>query len=171
MVDRSPARAGRSRKEVCEGLARRAFVFVSRRRKNFSEKYNRSAMENAHQLQCKALRRLEKIRRRKNNGEQWKKQCAERWKRSGIRARADASPGHLDTAHKQSPAALRRRAHASETRISAIAHSSAGCTLKRAPVIPECSHEACDTRSYATGLCLCRRALASAVRKLTFSPA
>jgi hypothetical protein len=30
-------------------------------------------MENARQLQCKALRRLGKIRRRKNNGKQWKK--------------------------------------------------------------------------------------------------
>src|SRR5690242_4038644 len=103
MVDRSPARAGRSRKEVCEGLARRAFVFVSRRRKNFSEKYNRSAMENAHQLQCKALRRLEKIRRRKNDGEQWKKQCAEQWKQSEIRAHPDASPGDIDTHKNKRP--------------------------------------------------------------------
>jgi hypothetical protein len=38
--------------------------------KNFSEKYNRFTMENARQLQCKALRRLQKIRRRKNNGKQ-----------------------------------------------------------------------------------------------------
>jgi hypothetical protein len=29
-------------------------------------------MENARQLQCKALRRREKSRRRRNNGEQWK---------------------------------------------------------------------------------------------------
>jgi hypothetical protein len=48
-------------------------------------------MENARQLQCKALRRLQKIRRRNNNGEQWKKQCAERWKQWGTRARADAA--------------------------------------------------------------------------------
>jgi hypothetical protein len=54
-------------------------------------------MENARQLQCKALRRLEKIRRRKNNGEQWKKQCAEQWKqsedgsaRTTVRREADA---------------------------------------------------------------------------------
>jgi hypothetical protein len=29
-------------------------------------------MENARQLQCKPLQGLEKIRRRKNNGKQWK---------------------------------------------------------------------------------------------------
>jgi len=50
--------------------------------KNFPEKYSRSAMENASRLQCKALRRLEKIRRRKNSGEQWKKQCAEQSEQS-----------------------------------------------------------------------------------------
>jgi hypothetical protein len=38
---------------------------------------------------------------------------------------------------KQSPAAERRRAHTSKTRISAIAHRSAERTLKSAPVIPE----------------------------------
>src|ERR1700746_4127228 len=70
------------------------------------------------------------------NGEQWKKQCAEQWKQSEIRARADVSPGHIDTPQKQSPAAERRRAHTSETRISAIAHPSAESTLKSAPVIP-----------------------------------
>jgi hypothetical protein len=58
-------------------------------KKSFWEKYNRSAMENTRQLQCKALRELEKSRRRNNNGEQWKKQCAEQWKQSEIRARAD----------------------------------------------------------------------------------
>src|ERR1700693_2213922 len=36
------------------------------------QKYNRSAMENWRQLQCKSLREQEKFRRRKNNGEQWK---------------------------------------------------------------------------------------------------
>jgi hypothetical protein len=46
-------------------------------------------MENARQLQCKALRRREKSRGAKNNGEQWKKQCTEQWKQSEIRARAD----------------------------------------------------------------------------------
>jgi hypothetical protein len=50
---------------------------------NFPEKYNRSAMENARQLQCKALCELEKSRRRKNNCEQWKKQCAEQSKTVG----------------------------------------------------------------------------------------
>jgi hypothetical protein len=35
---------------------------------SFREKYNRSTMENARQLQCKALRRLQKIRRHNNNG-------------------------------------------------------------------------------------------------------
>jgi hypothetical protein len=55
---------------------------------------------------------------------------------SEIRARADASPGHIDTPQTQSPAAERRRAHTSKTRISAIAHSSAERTLKSAPVIP-----------------------------------
>jgi hypothetical protein len=49
--------------------------FPSLRRRNFfPEKYNRSTMENARQLQCKPLQGLEKIRRRKNNGEQWKEQ-------------------------------------------------------------------------------------------------
>jgi hypothetical protein len=42
-------------------------------------------MENTRQLQCKALRRLQKIRRRRNNGEQWKKQCALQWKQSEIK--------------------------------------------------------------------------------------
>src|ERR1700686_4717987 len=88
------------------------------------------------ELQCKALRRREKSRRRRNNGEQWKKQCAEQWKQSEIRARADASPGHIDTLQKQSPAAERRRATTSKTKISAIAHKSAECTLKSAPAIP-----------------------------------
>src|SRR5690242_4263908 len=71
--------------------------------------------------------------------EQWitgKKQGAEQWKQAEIRARADASPGHIGTPQKQSPAAERRRAHTSETRISAIAHPSAERTLKSAPVIP-----------------------------------
>jgi len=45
-------------------------------------------MENVRQLQCKALRRLQKIHRRKNSGEQWKKQCAERSEQSEIRASA-----------------------------------------------------------------------------------
>jgi hypothetical protein len=103
----------------------RANASVQKRRKNFPEKYNRFTMENARQLQCKALSELEKSRRRKNNGKQWKKQCAEQWKRSEIRARPDASPGHIDTPQKQSPAAERRRAHTSKTRISAIAHPSA----------------------------------------------
>jgi hypothetical protein len=57
-----------------------------------SAKYNRSAMENARQLQCKALRRRQKSRRRSNNGKtmekQWKKQCAEQWKQSEIWAHA-----------------------------------------------------------------------------------
>jgi hypothetical protein len=39
-------------------------------------------MGNATDLQCKALRRREKSRGAKNNGEQWKKQCAEQWKQS-----------------------------------------------------------------------------------------
>jgi len=43
-----------------------------KRPKIFREKYNRFTTENAPQLQCKALRRLQKIRRRNNNGEQWK---------------------------------------------------------------------------------------------------
>jgi len=56
------------------------------RTKNFREKYNRSTMENARQLQCKALRGREKIRRRRNNGKQWKKQCAKQSEQSDIRA-------------------------------------------------------------------------------------
>src|SRR4029077_14931988 len=35
-------------------------------------KYNRFTMGKRRELQCKALRRREKSRRRKNNGEQWK---------------------------------------------------------------------------------------------------
>src|SRR4029077_6617196 len=93
-------------------------------------------MGNERQLQCKALRRREKSRRRGNNEEQWKEQCAEQWKQSEIRARADVSAGHIDTPKKKPPAAERRRAHTSKTRISAIAHPSAERTLKSAPVIP-----------------------------------
>jgi len=40
-------------------------------------------MENAHQLQCKALRGLKKSRRRENNGEDSGKQCAEQSKTAG----------------------------------------------------------------------------------------
>jgi hypothetical protein len=46
---------------------------LSRTAKIFSEKYKRFTMENARQLQGKALRRLEKIRRRKNNGKTMEK--------------------------------------------------------------------------------------------------
>jgi len=49
----------------------------SRSAKGLQTKYNRSAMEIRRQLQCNVLRDREKSRRRKNNGEQWKKQCAE----------------------------------------------------------------------------------------------
>ena len=92
-------------------------------------------MENPRQLQCKALRELEKSRRRKNNGKQWKKQCG---KQSNRCPRAPASPGHVQTSQKQSPAAERRRAHISETRISAIAHATARCTQnnKALPLFP-----------------------------------
>jgi hypothetical protein len=41
----------------------------------FLEKYNRSAMGNARQLQCKTLRGLKKRRQRENNGAQWENQC------------------------------------------------------------------------------------------------
>jgi hypothetical protein len=61
---------------------------VGRRGGQALEKYNRSAMENASQIQCKALNGREKSRRAGNNGKQWKKQCAEQWKQSEIRARA-----------------------------------------------------------------------------------
>src|SRR6202035_3927879 len=82
------------------------------------------------ELQCKALRWREKSRPRQEQWRTMEKQCAEQWKRSDIRARAD------DTPQKQSPAAERRRAHTPKTRISAIAHPSAECTLKSAPAIP-----------------------------------
>ena len=120
-------RAGRSHMKACERLAmrvprasrgatcccdrNRVSRFVSHRRgwpsglfflgERAGKKYNRFTMEIARQLQCKALRRREKSRRRNNNGKQWKKQCAEQWKRADVRARADASPGHIDTPHKQ----------------------------------------------------------------------
>jgi len=57
-------------------------------------------MENAGQLQCKALGRLEKIHRRKNNEEQWKKQWAEQSEQSEIRASACVclDPGRQATA-------------------------------------------------------------------------
>src|ERR1051326_4061430 len=42
-----------------------------------------------------------------------------------------ASPRHVETPQKQSPAAERRRAHISETRISAIAQSAARCTQNK----------------------------------------
>jgi hypothetical protein len=48
-------------------------------------------MENASQLQCKALSRRQKSRRSRNNGQQWKKQCAEQWEQSEIRARDQLS--------------------------------------------------------------------------------
>jgi hypothetical protein len=54
-------------------------------------------MAKARQIQCKALQQREKSRRQKNNGKQWKKQCAEQWKQSDIGACADASPRHIDT--------------------------------------------------------------------------
>src|ERR1051325_1914922 len=63
---------------------------------NSFEKYNRFTMKNPHQLQCKSLRELEKSRRRKNNGKQWKKQCAKQWNRC---PQAPAPPGLVDT-HK-----------------------------------------------------------------------
>jgi hypothetical protein len=67
--------------EACERLAtrvRRATRFrVYADGKFFQEKYNGFTMAKARQLQCKALRKLQKIRRRNNNGKQWKKQCAE----------------------------------------------------------------------------------------------
>jgi hypothetical protein len=47
-----------------------AAVADSRQVKFFREKYNRFTMENARESQCKALRRREKSRRRKNNGKQ-----------------------------------------------------------------------------------------------------
>jgi hypothetical protein len=53
------------------GLSKRKDGWVQS--KNFPEKYNRSTMANAHQLQCKALRGREKSRRSRNNAEQWKK--------------------------------------------------------------------------------------------------
>jgi hypothetical protein len=53
-------------------------------------------MEKTRQLQCNTLRALEKSRRRKNNEEQWKKQCEEQWTHWDIRARADASPGQIN---------------------------------------------------------------------------
>jgi len=56
--------------------------------KIFLEKYNRFTMKNARQLQCKALREHEKSRQRKNNGKQWKNQCAEQSEQSDIRAPA-----------------------------------------------------------------------------------
>jgi hypothetical protein len=60
--------------------------------------------------------------------EQWKtmkKTMRRTMETVGNPARADASPGHVDTPQKQSPAAERRRARISVTRISAIAHPSA----------------------------------------------
>jgi hypothetical protein len=82
-----------------------------------------------------------------------KKQGAEQWKQAEIQARAGASPGQIDVPQKQSPAAERRRAHTSKTRISAIAHPLAERTLKGALVIPAgLSKIACSTRSYAMAL-------------------
>src|SRR5262249_39032876 len=83
--------------------------------KIFSKKYNGFTMENTRQIQCKALDELEKIRRRKNNEEQWKKQCAEQWKQSEIGVNADA---RLDgrargaTPQRESGVAMKRPADA-----------------------------------------------------------
>jgi hypothetical protein len=49
---------------------RHGVVIAAAAAENFREKYNRFTMENARQLQCKALCMLRKIRRRKNNGKQ-----------------------------------------------------------------------------------------------------
>ena len=101
-------------------------------------------MENARQLQCKALHRLQKIRRCKNNGKQWKKQCAEQWRQWEIRARADSD------IPKKLPIAERRRAHTSKTRISAIAHPSVERTSKkRSRYSRRAAKDARDTHSYA----------------------
>jgi hypothetical protein len=59
------------------------------------KKYNRFATENARQLQCKALRELEKSRRRKNNCKQWKKQFTEQSKtvgNQGLQPRPNKKP-------------------------------------------------------------------------------
>jgi hypothetical protein len=57
--------------EPASARARARLAFFS------SQKYNGSAMRIRRQLQYKALCTLEQSRRRKSNGEQWKKQCAE----------------------------------------------------------------------------------------------
>ena len=139
-----------------KGVAGRPACFC--RRERAPKKYNRSAMEIARQLQGKALRRREKNRRRRNNEEQWKKQCAEQWKQSDIRARADASPGHIGAHRNKSPAAERRRApHRSKTRISAIAHPSAERTLKSAPVIPAGPSKTSAILAHTRWPCACGR--------------
>jgi len=101
------------------------------------KKYRRFTGGMRWKLQCKALRRREKSRRRKNRGNQGKNRRGT-MEQADIRARADASPGSYRRRQIESPAAERRRAHKSKTRISAVAHPSAERTskLKSAPVIP-----------------------------------
>jgi hypothetical protein len=59
----------------------------ARWREGLSEKYRRSAMENAGRLQCKSLRKREKGHQRKNNGKQWKNNA----KSNGNRRKSRAS--------------------------------------------------------------------------------
>jgi hypothetical protein len=65
-----------------------------------AKKYRRFTEGKAHQLQCKALQRREKSRRRKNNGKQGKNRTQNNWKQAEIQAHADASPGRIDTPQK-----------------------------------------------------------------------
>src|SRR5262249_51205978 len=73
---------------------------------------------------CASLRKAAGARTMENNGNNNGKNNAQS---NGTVARSPP-PGHVETREKQSPAAERRRAQISITRISAIAHSVAQCT-------------------------------------------
>src|SRR5262249_34395475 len=70
----------------CAGQVARRQTERRWKSKNFLEKYRRFTGRNARQLQCKALRNRQKIRRRKNRGEQGKNKREEQSEQSEIRA-------------------------------------------------------------------------------------
>jgi hypothetical protein len=66
------------------------------REKNFGKKYRRFTGRRARQIQERSL----KLRRKRPMEKTGRKQGAEQWKQAEIQARADASPGHIDTPQK-----------------------------------------------------------------------
>lgn len=99
------------------------------------------------QLQCKALQGRQKSRRRRNNGKQWKKQCAEQSKQSEygstcttVRREAADILARAPRGHEKSPPISRGGRHSQkpETRIPAIADLARKCKreTKAFPLFP-----------------------------------